>query len=96
MSTLAPRFWAAVEECLVTFHRVPRVEAAEQVKDLIRRLPTSSSQSDEFTNMIYHSEPWHVAANLANADPLAPPRREYEEILARNGLIESNWAQLAS
>jgi hypothetical protein len=90
-AAVASHFWAAVEDCLVTFHQVNRREAAEKVTSLWRRLPTTKADSpSEFADMIYHAEPWQIACNLANQDlPIAEYQAAYQELLARNGLTPS-------
>ena len=56
----ASHFWAAVQDCLVTFHQFEPREAAEKVTSLWRRLPSAANGSD-FSEMIYHAEPWQIA-----------------------------------
>ena len=88
-AAVAPHFWAAVEDCLVTFHQLKRCEAAEKVTSLWRRLPTALDDSNPaFSDMIYHAEPWQIACNLADHDlPIAGHQRAYRALLIRNGLI---------
>lgn len=87
-ATLAPHFWAAVEDCLMTFHQRSRCEAAEMVLNLFRRLPTTEVGSDPaFGEMIYHAEPWQIACNLADNDlPISEHQQAYENLLQKNGL----------
>ncbi len=87
----ALNFWAAVEDCLVTFHRFQRSQAAETVAGLLRRLPTTIDDGKPgLEDMIYHAEPWQIACNLANEDlPVAEHQVEYQALLARNGLSAS-------
>jgi hypothetical protein len=87
-AAVAPRFWAAVEGCLVTFHKLKPCEAAEIVTGLWRRLPTALDDSTPaFADMIYHAEPWQIACNLANHDlPIAEHELAYKGLLERNGL----------
>jgi hypothetical protein len=85
---VAPRFWAAVEDCLVTFHKLKRCEAAEKVTGLWRALPSTLGKSTPLADMIYHAEPWQIACNLAEEDlPIARYQRKYQEVLKQNGLI---------
>ncbi len=96
MEQLAPVFWAAVEDCLVQFHRFSRSMAAEKVTDFRRRLENISMPSTDegggepdpaLADMIYHAEPWYLACNLAGEDiPLEPNRNTYQEILVKNQL----------
>lgn len=90
-AAVAPHFWAAVEDCLVTFHHLQPCEAAEKVTSLWRRLPTSLDGSNPaFSEMIYHAEPWQIACNLANQDlPIAGHQEAYRALLIRNGLTAS-------
>jgi hypothetical protein len=96
-SKSATQFWAAVEDCLVQFHRFSRGLAAEKVTDLWRRLgnltvPPLQGDAEQqgqpsFDDMIYHAEPWYIACNLADEEiPLEPNRATYEQILQRNHL----------
>ncbi len=88
-AAVAPHFWAAVEDCLVTFHALKPCEAAEKVTSLWRRLPIALDDSNSaFSDMIYHAEPWQIACNLANHDlPVAEHQPAYQALLLRNGLI---------
>jgi hypothetical protein len=88
-AAIAPHFWAAVEDCLVTFHQLNPSDAAEKVMSLWRRLPTALQDSDPaFSDMIYHAEPWQIACNLVNRDlPIAEYQPKYQALLLRNGLI---------
>lgn len=86
----ATHFWAAVEDCLVTFHGLERVEAAATVTALQRRLPPWPEPpcgEPSFADMIYHAEPWHVASNVTGRElPLENHQAEYTHILRENGL----------
>jgi hypothetical protein len=88
IAELAPHFWAAVEDCLVTFHGLTPREAAERVTGFRRRLPTRLDNLEPtFSDMIYHAEPWQIACNLAEQDlPIADHEPAYREILKRSGL----------
>src|SRR5271165_2793969 len=88
---VALNFWAAVEDCLVTFHHFPRNQAAETVAGLLQRLPTTIDDGKPgLEDMIYHAEPWQIACNLANEDfPVVEHQPEYQALLARNGLLTS-------
>ncbi len=84
---LAPHFWAAVEDCLVSFHRVNRGEAAQKVTSLWRQLPTAEGANAAFSDIVYHAEPWRIGCNLAGRDlPISEHQSAYQEILVRNGL----------
>jgi hypothetical protein len=89
-SRLAASFWSAVKDCLVTFHRFSPGEAAEKVSQFWLSLSSAPPPAREtgFEDMVYHSEPWYIACNLAESDlPLVPNLHAYREILSRNGLI---------
>jgi len=87
---IASNFWAAVEDCLVTFHHCERKAAAEKVTGLWRRLPKGPSAECEepsLEDMIYHSEPWYIACNLAQEElSLTHHQAAYESILKANQL----------
>jgi hypothetical protein len=74
------------EDCLLTFHHFERDAAAEMVAGLRRRLPKGPAVMCEklsLRDMIYHSEPWHIACNLAQEELLLTQYHEaYESILA--------------
>lgn len=94
---MVPAFWASVEDCLIQFHQLSRSEAAEKVTDFWRRLGSISVSSPSeqggeaeqaFDDMIYHSEPWYIACNLAGKDlPLKPNQTTYQDILKKNHLM---------
>jgi hypothetical protein len=94
IAAIAPHFWSAVEDCLVTFHHLTRCEASETVTGLWRRLPLTLDDSNPaFSDMIYHAEPWQIACNLADNDlPIADHQPEYQTLLERNGLLSENPA----
>ncbi len=93
---LALAFWVVVQDCLVQFHKFSKSEAAEKVTDLQRRLgnihlPSQGDYTGEtqesFDELIYHSEPWNLACNLAGQElPLDPNRTAYQRILEQNHL----------
>ena len=96
-ANLAAEFWAAVEDCLVSFHCFSRNDAAGKVTDAWRRLAnlestpspgeTGKGTQDSFQDMIYHAEPWYLACNLADQEKdLSQYRTQYEQILKQNHL----------
>lgn len=89
-ASAASHFWAAVEDCLVSFHHFEREKAAEKVTKLWRQLPKGpvpKCNEPSFEDMIYHAEPWYIACNLAESDlPIANYQVEYRDILRRNQL----------
>src|SRR5262249_18463016 len=98
-ANLAAEFWAAVEDCLVSFHCFSRNEAAGKVTEAWRRLANLDESSiapgepaqgtqDSLQDMIYHAEPWYLACNLANQEKdLSQYRTQYEQILKQNHLV---------
>ena len=85
---MAVRFWAAVQDCLVTFHHQPPAQAAQAVVDLWRRLHGAEEQP-HLADMIYHAEPWSIACNLAEQPDLSLATDQtaaYRKILEKNGL----------
>ena len=88
-ATSAAHFWAAVEDCLVTFHQFRRCEAADKVTSLWRRLPAAVEDSNPaFSDMIYHAEPWQIACNLADREmAIGQRKKQYQALLIWNGLL---------
>ena len=88
---LASNFWTAVEDCLLTFHDFERDAAADTVTGLRRRLPkgpTVKCEKLSLEDMIYHSEPWYIACNLAQQElSLTQFQESYESILKANQLV---------
>jgi hypothetical protein len=87
-ATSAIHFWAAVEDCLVTFHAMQRTDAAEKVTSLWHNLPFALEDANrDYGDMIYHAEPWQIACNLAGSDlDVGEHQAEYQALLLRNGL----------
>jgi hypothetical protein len=89
---LKSAFWITVEDCLISFHKHSRQTAAEQVDGYRRRLLQSANsigQDQWMEDLIYHSEPWQLACDLANNNlDRDYYRAEYAQILTRNGLLE--------
>ena len=89
-AALASSFWTAVEDCLVSFHHFERDVAAEKVTGLRLKLPkgpTTECEELSLEDMIYHSEPWYIACNLAQEElSLTQHQEAYESILKANQL----------
>jgi hypothetical protein len=89
---IASSFWAAVTDCLVTFHHYERKAANEEVTGFWCRLKLRKDHSAEckepsLDDMIYHSEPWYIACNLAQEElSLTQHQEAYESILRANQL----------
>ena len=87
---LTKAFWTAVVQCLERFHQFGHEDATGAVREVRARMLDVPEDGDAaLADMIYHSEPWHVAADIAkdDASTLSPAQREtYEEILKRTGL----------
>ncbi len=93
MSTavFAPHFWAAVEDCLVTFHELKPFEAAQKVTSLWRRLPIAL---DRLQSYVFG----HDLPRGALADRLQSGKSRYAGCLASTGISGAtsaervNWA----
>lgn len=78
-------FWAAVEDCLVELHALPRLRARALSDDLRRQIemPPVGMSSDIF----YHAEPFDVACDIAGQSlDLTNVRSQYDAILTTH-----NW-----
>jgi len=76
-------FWAVVEECLVEFHRFSVADARRKSKEVRAKLEAPpEGLSGE---MVYHSEPFTVACNIAKANlSISKHRRKYDAISAKH------------
>jgi hypothetical protein len=71
-------FWQAVEDCLVEFHSKSPRDATYEAAKLRRDLENSPPDIDG--DIIYHSEPFYVACDIAGLhDP-----REQDRLLGNN------------
>jgi hypothetical protein len=88
---LKSSFWITIEDCLISFHNHSQQSAAELVDGYRRRLLHSANtigQDQWMEDLIYHSEPWQLACDLANNNlDRDYYRAEYTQILTRNGLL---------
>lgn len=78
-------FWGSVEDCLMDFHNLSRLDAQKRVNDLRSRIaqPLSGLAGE----ILYHDEPFDVACDLAGKRLSLPQHRgQYEGILQRH-----NW-----
>lgn len=78
-------FWNVVKECLIAFHKFGEDAAEEKTKELRQRLekPPVGMSSD----ILYHSEPYNIACNIAGKErDISEDREKYKKILDRN-----NW-----
>lgn len=57
-------FWGAVEDCLVVFHQIDREIARRQTDELRQDIASLPRRTTE--DIIYHDEPFYIAARLAN------------------------------
>lgn len=97
------QFWSAVQECLSRFHQLDASAAAQRVQAArarLPRLPSTANVADDdaisdptllpsFEDMIYHAEPWYVAAVIVGSDRLSPNENEaaaYRELLVQHRL----------
>lgn len=75
-------FWEVVKECLVRFHSFSEHKAEKKMMALRERLekPPVGMSSE----VLYHSEPYYVACNIAqNERDISEDRGEYERILEK-------------
>lgn len=96
-ATLAEQYWRVVEDCLVEFHGLSRVDAASCVTAYLRRLSdhmaslpwngVDSENQHEYGEIIYHGDPWYIACDLAQREiPIARNETAYKAILRRHQL----------
>jgi hypothetical protein len=87
-ATSAMHFWAAVEDCLATFHAMQRTEAAEKVTSLWQHPAFAlNGVNRDYEDMIYHAEPWQIACNLACNDlNVTGHQAAYQALLLRHEL----------
>ena len=82
------RFWAAVADCLLRFHRFDAEAAERSVQALRERLETELP-AGPFHEIYLHEEPWTVASNLAGDEESRLPVDDwmaYQAILKQHGL----------
>lgn len=73
-------FWEVVKQCLMRFHGFPEHKAEKKMMELRERLekPPVGMSSE----MVYHSEPYYVACNIAQKErDISEDREVYEQIL---------------
>lgn len=84
MSTGTSYFWRIVVDCLESFHgrdRAAALELVRQFRTLLREAPP-----DIDTELIFHEEPFALAARLAGSTELVPSQQqatEYGELLQK-------------
>jgi hypothetical protein len=71
-------FWQAVEDCLVEFHAKKRPNALQKTAELRREFEAPPPGIDG--DLIYHSEPFYVACEIAG---MLDPRKQ-EKLLESN------------
>lgn len=82
MSSGTSYFWRIVVDCLESFHgrdRAAALDLVRQFRTLLREAPP-----DIDTELIFHEEPFALAARLAGSTELVPSPRQatqYREIL---------------
>ena len=78
-------FWDVVEDCLIEFHGLSRVDAHKGSMNLRGRI--ESPPSGMSSGIFYHAEPFDVACDIVGKSlDLAEYRRKYDPILTRH-----NW-----
>lgn len=90
------RYWAVVEDCLVEIHGLTRREARQKVSRLLRDLVSDLPEID--TDIIYHSEQFEIANDLAGRQlDRAPHNDVYWPIMLRHyGVALPSPAQAAA
>jgi hypothetical protein len=79
---ISARYWEAVRQCLVTFHRYSEPDARKEVRRYEKAVRTSMKNPD----LVYHEEPFYLACNLSGEQlELSEHRDAYESILAYAG-----------
>jgi len=77
-------FWRIVVDCLQSFHGCDRAAALELVRQF--RMLLREAPPDIDTELIFHEEPFALAARLAGSTELVPSQRQamqYREILQK-------------
>jgi hypothetical protein len=90
MSSGTSYFWRIVADCLESFHGRDRTAALELVRQFRTLLREAPPEID--TELIFHEEPFALAALLAGSRELVPSPRQatrYREIL-RKRVEEAN------
>ncbi len=89
-SAMRAAFWQVVEDCLVEFHAMLRERAVFDAAELRRDVETAPSDIDG--DLVYHSEPFYTACDLAGLVDLGEQdrlldgnRAKYESILTIHG-----------
>ena len=87
MTTEADRaeFWAIVQACLVDIFKISPARADQEIVRLNKPSARLSSGQRQKSDLIYHSQPIHVASNIAIDDEPMPAGawERYDEILRR-------------
>jgi hypothetical protein len=82
----SPRnFWRIVVDCLQSFHGCDRTAALDLVRQFRTLLREAPPEID--TELIFHEEPFALAARLAGSTELVPSPRQatqYREILRKH------------
>jgi hypothetical protein len=70
MKPAATYYWHLVHDCLVEFHQFAAGEASELVRNFRLRLAEAPAEID--ASVLYHEEPYALAARLARSESLVP------------------------
>ena len=78
---LKEAYWDIVETCLVRFHEMKESGAHSKIKSFRQKLTAAIPGPD--TDLIYHSEPFYVACDIAGVHT----PREQEKLLEASHVV---------
>jgi hypothetical protein len=86
-------FWRTVADCLVEFFDVKQDEASAMVERLLGKIVEDGGNKSD-RDLIYHSEPIHVASDLMGREPIRDGAfyERYRRIQGRNLKIKRGRA----
>jgi hypothetical protein len=86
-------FWAIVEACLVEIYGMPDEAAAKAVRSLWSRGAKGVRVVPSIRSLFYHSDPIHIAMNIAGDEiPSDALWERYEQLLRRHKYSQWNPA----
>jgi hypothetical protein len=84
------QFWMVVKDCLIELYGMPDEAAAKAVRSLWSRKPNGRRVIPSARNLIYHSEPIHIASDLAGDEiPSEALWDGYQRLLKRRGSLQA-------
>jgi hypothetical protein len=84
MSSHDTSYWRLVCDCLVAFHQFTEGKALDTIQAFRVKLFALNDQGA--SELIYHQEPFYLAAQLASGEAREPTKKEaaqYDEMLKR-------------